>query len=295
MARGRRAYAPVNQMFGDVIKVTPTSKVVGDMALMMVTRGLTPEAVLDPATEIAFPDSVVSLFRGDIGQPPGGFPEALQRKVLGNAPPPTVRPGSVMPPVDPEAARHEAAKRVGRQVDDRDLASYLMYPKVFVDYARARRHYDDASVLPTATFFYGMEPAEEISAGIERGKTLVIPFLALGDADERGERSVFFELNGEPRTIKVADASLADAHAGHAKADRDDSGLVGAPIQGVVIAFAVAAGDSVKRGDPLATIEAMKMEMMVRAECGGRVVEVCLPAGAEVATDDLLMVIEPVD
>jgi pyruvate carboxylase len=289
------AYAQVNRMFGDVIKVTPTSKVVGDLALMMVTRGLTPEAVLDPATEIAFPDSVISFFRGDIGQPPGGFPQALQRKVLGNAAPLTVRPGSVLPPVDLEAARQEAATQAGRQIDDRDLASYLMYPKVFVDYARVRRQFDDVSVLPTRTFFYGMEPAEEISASIERGKTLVIRFLALGNADERGERSVFFELNGEPRTIKIADADLADVHAGHAKADRADPGQVGAPMQGVVIAFAVAPGDAVRRGDPLATIEAMKMEMLVRAECSGRVVEVCLPAGAEVATDDLLMVIAPVD
>jgi len=199
----------------------------------------------------------------------------------------------VLAPVDLEAARGEAAKQAGRPIDDRDLASYLMYPKVFVDYARALRRYDDVSVLPTRTYFYGMEPAEEISASIERGKSLVIRFLALGDSDERGERSVFFELNGEPRAIKVADGKLGDVHAGHAKADRDDPGQVGAPMQGVVIAFAVSAGDSVRRGDPLATIEAMKMEMMVRAECNGRVVEVCLPAGAEVATDDLLMKIAP--
>jgi pyruvate carboxylase len=288
-------YAEVNQMFGDVIKVTPTSKVVGDLALMMVTRGLTPEAVLDPATEIAFPDSVISFFRGDIGQPPGGFAPALQRKVLGETRPLTVRPGSVLPPVDLAAARQQVERQAGRPVDDRDLASYLMYPKVFVDYARSRRQYDDISVLPTRTFFYGMEPAEEISASIERGKSLVIRYLALGDADERGERSVFFELNGEPRAIKIADAKLADVRAVHRKADRGDPGQVGAPMQGRVIAFSVAQGDSIRRGDPLATLEAMKMEMMVRAECNGRVVEVCLAAGTEVTTDDLLMVIEPTD
>jgi pyruvate carboxylase len=206
--------------------------VVGDLALMMVTRGLTPEAVVDPATKIGFPDSAISFFRGDIGQPPGGFPAALQREVLDGQSPLTVRPGSVIPPVDLEAARADAARQAGREIDDRDLASYLMYPKVFAEYARDRRSFGDVSVLPTRTFFYGMEPGEEISASIERGKILVVRFLALGDADERGERSVFFELNSEPRAIKVADASLADRRAGHAKPDAGDAAQVGAPLQG---------------------------------------------------------------
>ncbi len=287
-----RTYAEVNQMFGDVIKVTPTSKVVGDMALMMVTRDLTPEDVVDPKTEIAFPDSVISFFRGDVGQPPGGFPEALQMKVLGGAAPLAVRPGTVLAPVDLEAERAEAERLVERQIDDRDLASYLMYPKVFVDYAKHRRRFGDVSVLPTSAFFYGMEPGEEITAGIERGKTLVIRYLALGDADVHGERTVFFELNGHPRTIKVTDHIATITRPAHAKADPGNPAHVGAPMPGVVIAVAVETGQRIERGDPLLTLEAMKMETVLRAEQDGTIAEILLPVGESVATDDLLIVLQ---
>lgn len=287
-----RTYAKVNEMFGDVIKVTPTSKVVGDMALMMVTRDLTPEAVLDPDTEVSFPDSVISFFRGDVGQPHGGFPETLQRKVLNGEEPLTVRPGAVLPAVDMVASRQEAEKAAGRHLDERDFAAYLMYPKVFVDFARERRQYGDVSVLPTRTFFYGMEPGEEIAAGLERGKTLIIRFLALGDADDRGERDVFFELNGQPRAIKVIDHAAGEGLAMHAKADPDDPTQVGAPMQGVVIAITVEPGQKIGRGDPLVTLEAMKMEMVVRAEHAGTVSELHAPVGTSVSADDLLMVLE---
>ena len=287
-----RAYAQVNQMFGDVIKVTPTSKVVGDMALVMVTRDLTPEKVLDPDTEIAFPDSVVSFFRGDVGQPPGGFPEALQRKVLGGVAPLTVRPGEILPEVDLEAERKEAERQVDRHIDDRALASYLMYPKVYVDYARHRRRYGDTSVLPTETFFYGMEPGAEITARIERGKTLVIRFLALGDVDEAGDRTVFFELNGQPRAIKVPDEGAVSTRPTHAKADPDNPAHVGAPMPGVVIAVAVEPGQRVVRGDPLMTLEAMKVELVVRADRAGQIAEVLTPLGESVTTDDLLVVLD---
>ena len=226
-----RTYADVNAMFGDVIKVTPTSKTVGDMALAMVTRDLSVEQVLDPAVEVAFPASVVAFLRGEIGQPPGGFPEALQKKALGGAAPLTVRPGAVLDPIDLDAARRDAEKTVQRHIDDRELASYLMYPKVFTDYARTRRRFGDVSVLPSLAYFYGMEPGEEIDAGIEQGKRLIIRFLALGDADEHGERSVFFELNGQPRSIRVIDRAVEPAHAPHPKADAANPGHVGAPMQ----------------------------------------------------------------
>ena len=288
-----RAYAEVNAMFGDVIKVTPISKAVGDMALAMVTRGLSVDQVLDPAVEVAFPASVVAFLRGEIGQPPGGFPEALRKKVLGGEAPLTVRPGAALDPVDLEAARRDAEKAVNRNIDEREFASYLMYPKVFIDYAGQRRRFGDVSVLPSLAYFYGMEPGEEIDAGIEQGKRLIIRFLALGDADEHGERGVFFELNGQPRSIRVLDRAVEPAHAPRARADAADPGHVGAPMQGVVIAMAAEPGQTVRRGDPLLTLEAMKMEMIVRAEAEGIVAEIAAPLGAAVSAGDLLVRLAP--
>ncbi len=288
-----RTYAEVNAMFGDVIKVTPTSKTVGDMALAMVTRDLSVEQVLDPAVEVAFPASVISFFRGEIGQPPGGFPAALQEKVLGGEAPLTVRPGAVLEPVDLASELRDAEKAVHRHIDERELASYLMYPKVFIDYARTRRQFGDVSVLPSLAYFYGMEPGEEIDAGIEQGKRLIIRFLALGDADEHGDRSVFFELNGQPRSIRVVDRTVEPAHAAHPRADADDPCHVGAPMQGVVIALAAEPGQTVRRGDPLLTLEAMKMEMVVRAELEGTVADIIAPVGTAVSAGDLLVELTP--
>jgi len=290
------AYADVNRMFGDVIKVTPTSKVVGYLALMMVSQNLAAHDIEAPDTPISFPDSVISFFRGDVGQPPGGFPEALQRKVLAGAQPLTERPGKSLAPVDIEAARGEVAKHLGRQrVSEREIASHLMYPQVFADFAVGRRRFGDVSVLPTATFFYGMEPGEEITANIERGKTLVIRFLALGDVDPRGERSVFFELNGQPRTIKMADRNATPSGPVRAKADTDNPGHVGAPMPSVVVAVAVEPKQRVSTGDPLVTLEAMKMETTVRAERDGVVVEVVTRIGDALETGDLLVVIDDAD
>ena len=204
-----RAYAQVNEMFGDIVKVTPTSKVVGDMALMMVTSGLTPEQVLDPHTRDRFPESVVSLFRGDLGQPYGGFPPALQKKVLKGAAAVDGAPGRGAA-ADRSATRRapSAIAKTWREITDEEFASYLMYPKVFLDYMQdAARLTASVSVLPTPLFFYGMEPGEEVSVDIERGKTLIVRFVAVSDAHEDGTRTVFFELNGQPRSVKVPDRS----------------------------------------------------------------------------------------
>ncbi|MFQ5971082.1 MAG: pyruvate carboxylase [Alphaproteobacteria bacterium] len=287
-----RAYAQVNRMLGDIIKVTPTSKVVGDMALTMVSGGLTPEQVVDPDTEIAFPDSVVSLFRGELGQPPGGFPAALQRKVLKGEEALTARPGAVLPEVELATARSEVEHKVARHVSDRELASYLMYPQVFVDYAKNHRAHGDVSVLPTPVFFYGMEPGEEIAIDIERGKTLIVRYLALSDPDDEGRRTVFFELNGQPRSVKVADRSRASSRKAHPKAEDGNPAHVAAPMPGVVISVAVKKGQAVGRGDVLLSIEAMKMETSVRAERGAVVSRITAPAGTEVDAKDLLMELE---
>jgi len=282
-------YAAVNRLFGDVVKVTPTSKVVGDMALFMMTNDLSPEAVLDPERDIAFPASVVEFFRGELGQPPGGFPEALQRKVLKGEKPLTVRPGSVIAPADLEAERAELERKIRRKADDRALASYLMYPSVHLDYAAHRRRHGDVSALPTPAFFYGLEPSQEIAVELERGKTLIVALQAVGEPDESGQRTLFFELNGQPRTVRVADAQLADKAVARPKAEETDPGQIGAPMPGMIVAVTVKPGEAVKQGDRLFTIEAMKMETAVYAPLDGRVAEVLHGAGIRVEAHDLVV------
>ncbi|MCP4327458.1 MAG: pyruvate carboxylase [Alphaproteobacteria bacterium] len=289
-----RAYAAVNKLFGDIIKVTPTSKVVGDMALFMVSNDLTPEQVADPAREVAFPESVIQLFRGDMGQAPGGFPKAMQQKILKGTKPLTERPGAVLPPLDLEAERQEAEHKVRRHITDSELASYLMYPEVFVDYAKHRRANGPVGVLPTPAFFYGLTPAQEISVDIEPGKALIISYLATSDADEDGNRTIFFELNGQPRTVKVADRALAASGRIRRKADETDPGQVGAPMPGMIVSLSVAAGETVENGQRLFTIEAMKMETAVYAETAGMVTEIVIGPGHRVDSHDLILTMEPV-
>ena len=283
------AYAEINMMFGDIVKVTPTSKVVGDMALAMVSAGWTREQIEDPDHDIAFPDSVVSLFRGDIGQPPNGFPAALQKKILKGAAPLTTRPGATMKPADLEAERAEAEHKAGRHISDEEFASYLMYPKVFADYAARRRDHGPVQVLPTPIFFYGMTPGQEIAVDLEPGKTLVIRCQAIGETDEEGNIRVFFELNGQPRIVRVADRAVADTVVRRRKAEDGNPGHVPAPMPGMVASVAVAKGQQVKRGDLLMTIEAMKMETAIHAQRDGTIAEVAAPAGTQVDAKDLLI------
>ncbi|MEJ7714547.1 MAG: biotin/lipoyl-containing protein [Thermoleophilaceae bacterium] len=289
-----RAYAQVNEMLGDVVKVTPTSKVVGDLAVFMVTNDLTPEEVLDPEQEIAFPESVVGYFRGDLGQPPGGFPDALQRKVLRGGDHLRVRPGQELEPIELDAAREEAQEKVDRAVSDQELASYLMYPAVFEEFADFQRRFGDVSVLPTPAFFWGMRPDEELAVHIERGKTFFIRFLALGEHDSQGYRSIYFELNGQPREVKVRDQSMESA-AARPKADEADPGQVAAPVPGMVSSLSVAEGERVEKGDLLLSIEAMKMELEVCAEMDGVVEQVVADAGTHVDGGDLLLVVQAPD
>jgi pyruvate carboxylase len=285
------AYSQVNEMFGDIVKVTPTSKVVGDMALTMVTGGLTREAVLDPKVDIAFPDSVVQLFRGELGQPKGGFPAALQRKVLAGQLPLERRPGELLPPADLEAERAAVAAKLGRPITEYELASHLMYPKVFADYAADRAAYGDVSTLPTSVFFYGMQPGQEINIDLERGKSLIVRFLATSDAHEDGTRTVFFELNGQPRPVRVADRSQVAKRPPQRKVEAGNPKHVGAPMPGTVGTVAVRVGQQVARGDVLLTLEAMKMETSVRAELDGPVKEVLAKPGLAVDAKDLLVVL----
>ncbi|MDV7339357.1 pyruvate carboxylase [Terasakiella sp. A23] len=285
------AYADVNQMFGDIVKVTPSSKVVGDMALMMITSGLTRADVENPDKEIAFPESVVSFFRGELGQPTGGFPEALQKKVLKGETPITVRPGSVMDPLDLDGERAKAEELAGREISENELASYIMYPAVFRDYVKHQNEFGDVTVLPTGAFFYGMETGDEIAVDIEKGKTLFIRFRAMSEADEEGRRTVFFELNGQPRNVKITDTSQAPKKEAAPKAEDGNENHVGAPMPGLVVSVAVKEGDTVERGDVLLSIEAMKMETSVLAEKSGTIERVVASAGTQVDTKDLLVVV----
>ncbi len=288
-----RAYAEVNDLFGDVIKVTPTSKVVGDLALYMVTNGLTRDDLLDPEREVAFPSSVVEFFHGDIGQPPGGFPEALQRRVLKGVEPLRVRPGVAIPPADLAQERASLEGAIGREVTDNELASYLMYPKVFLDFAEHQQTYGDVSVLPTSVFFYGIQTGDELAIDINPGKTLIIRYLAIGDPDLEGRRVLFFELNGQPREVKIADRSLAPAVPPRRKAEDGNPSHIAAPMPGLVSSLEVTPGHHVRKGDRLLSIEAMKMETAIFAERDGLVADLLVTAGTQVDAKDLLLVIEP--
>ncbi len=288
-----QAYADVNRMFGDIVKVTPTSKVVGDMALSMVAAGLTAAEVEDPAKDVSFPESVVQLFRGDLGQPPGGWPKALQTKILKGQPAYTDRPGSLMADADLEAVRADAAKTTGREpaeISDTDLASYVMYPKVYTDFSRMHDLYGPTSALPTPTYFYGLQPGEEVMVEIEKGKTLVVLAQAIGETDDGGMVKVFFELNGQPRIVKVPNRSATAKVVARRKADEADETHVGAPMPGVVSTVAVKAGQEVKAGDVLLSIEAMKMETAIHAERDGKIAEVLVSTGTPIDAKDLLVV-----
>ena len=288
-----QAYADANAMFGDIVKVTPSSKVVGDMALMMVAQGLTRAQVEDPAVDVAFPDSVVNMMRGNLGQPPGGWPEAIQRKVLKGETPMTDRPGRHLPPVDIEATRAKlSAELDGFRVDDEDLNGYLMYPKVFLDYMGRHRVYGPVRTLPTRTFFYGMQPSEEISVEIDPGKTLEVRLQAVGETGEDGEVKVFFELNGQPRVIRVPNRAVQAKSAAKPKAQEGNPAHIGAPMPGVVSSIAVATGQKVRAGDLLLTIEAMKMETGIHAEREATIRAVHVHAGGQIDAKDLLIELE---
>jgi len=288
-----QTYADVNQMFGDIVKVTPSSKVVGDMALMMVSQGLTRAQVEDPAVDVSFPDSVIDMFKGNLGQPPGGWPEALQKKILKGEKAVTDRPGKHLKPVDLEATRADLSKQLdGKEVDDEDLNGYLMYPKVFLDYMGRHRQYGPVRTLPTKTFFYGMQPGEEITAEIDPGKTLEIRLQALGETSEDGEVKVFFELNGQPRAIRVPNRKIKAATAARPKAETGNPNHIGAPMPGVVASVAVSVGQKVSEGDLLLTIEAMKMETGLNAERDAVVKAIHITPGGQIDAKDLLIELE---
>jgi pyruvate carboxylase len=288
-----QAYSDVNMMFGDIVKVTPSSKVVGDMALTMVAQGLSRADVEDPDTDVSFPDSVLDMLRGNLGQPPGGWPEAILRKALKGEKPRTDRPGAHLPPVDLAKTRADLIRELeGFEVDNEDLNGYLMYPKVFLDYMGRHRIYGPVRTLPTPAFFYGMAPGDEISAEIDPGKTLEIRLQAVGETGDDGEVKVFFELNGQPRVVRIANRAVKATSAGRPKAEGGNPDHVGAPMPGVVASIAAQTGARVKAGDLLLTIEAMKMETGIHAERDAVIRAVHVQPGAQIDAKDLLVELE---
>ena len=282
------AYRHANEIFGDIIKVTPSSKVVGDMALMMVAQGLTASDVVDPTRDIAFPTSVVEMIRGDLGQPVGGWPTDIQAKVLGGGTPATTRPASLLGDADLPASRKEAATIVGRPLNDQEFASWVMYPKIFVEFARESDQLGPTAALPTPVFFGGMKPGEEIIVEIDPGKTLVVRLLAISDPEPDGQVKLFFELNGQPRVIRVAD-QRRDTMSGRAKADENDDRHIASPMAGAVSAIMVHANQAVAAGEPLLTIEAMKMETTLTAPRAGVISNICIELRDTVEAKDLVI------
>jgi len=283
------AYRAINDLLGDIVKVTPTSKVVGDMALMMVSQNFTPHDIMDSSREIAFPASVVEMLRGNLGQPPGGWPPVLQEKALKGKTAITVRPGSLLKEMDLTQARVQAEALCGRHLDDSDFFSYLMYPDVFREFDNSRHRYGPVSILPTEVFFYGMTIGQEVALEIEKGKVLMVSLVAIGEVRGDGHVDVFFELNGQPRVATVRDRAATSIDVQRPKADENDIRHVGAPLRGTVSSINVVGGQRVKSGDILLSLEAMKMETDLRAPQDCIVVTVFVSPGSQVDVCDLLM------
>jgi pyruvate carboxylase len=287
-------YAEVNQLFGDIVKVTPSSKVVGDLALFMVTNNLTATDILSPGKKHTFPKSVVEMMQGMLGFPEGGWPKVLQKIILDSAgeKPMKGRPGSKLAKVDLAETKRTLATKLGSEPRDVDVQSYLMYPQVYLDYAKVVKQYGDISVLPTPAFFYGLQPGEEITVEIEEGKILIIRYLTCGEPRPDGTRTVFFELNGQPREVNVPDRSLEATLTRHPKANTSDANQIAAPMPGKVTNIAVAKGDAVKAGQRLLSIEAMKMETAVYSPRDAKVKDVSVKPGSAVTAGDLLATLE---
>ena len=289
-----KMYADVNQLFGDIVKVTPSSKVVGDMALFLLSKGMTCEEVAELPDDhhVAFPDSVTDMFSGSLGFPPDGWPERVQKIILRGAQARKGRAGAELPPADFEQVKKDLTAKLGREATDDECLSWVLYPQVFSDLADKRAQYEDVSVLPTPVFFYGMTEGEERSFDIEPGKRLIVRFLTVGEPHEDGTRLVFFELNGQPRQVTVRDQALKSAVSARPKAKPGVSGHVGAPTPGMITGLFVEAGDEVERNQKLLTLEAMKMQSTVYAPVAGKVVELHAQPGDQVEAKDLLAVIE---
>ncbi len=286
----KEMYHKVNMMFGDIVKVTPSSKVVGDMAMFLVKNNLQPEDVYTTREDLAFPESVVGMFKGMLGQPYQGWPEELQKIILKGEQPITCRPGELLEPVDFDEEREKLEEKVGHRVDDKALISNILYPNVYPEFDRYRQEYSDTSVIPTPIFFYGLEPNQETSIEIEPGKTLIIKLNAIGKLHANGTRTVYFELNGNNRSVVVRDQSIKNSDSMREKADKGNGSHIGAPMPGKVLKVNFKVGDEVKTGDVMMVTEAMKMETNIKAKVDGKVADVKFKEGETLDKEDLVFV-----
>ena len=285
-----RTYAEVNQLFGDIVKVTPSSKVVGDMTMFLITRGIKPADVvnLEPGS-VPFPESVIDMISGGLGQPMGGWPKKLQHVILGDRKPIKGRPGAGLKPLNFKKIAEDLSAKLKREATDDDVFSHIMYPEVFAAYTKNENNYGSLSALPTPAFFYGMKPGQEISVEIESGKTLFIRLVNIGAVDAEGKRAINFELNGMTRQLAVVDRSAKPTVKARVKADPAKPNEVGAPIPGLVTALAVSVGAKVVKGDKLLTLEAMKMQTTIYAPADGVVDEICVQNGDALESKDLIL------
>ncbi|NVN93201.1 MAG: pyruvate carboxylase [Desulfuromonadales bacterium] len=283
-------YRQVNHLFGDIVKVTPTSKVVGDMAMFLVKNNMQPDDIFTATEDLAFPESVVGMFKGMLGQPYQGWPAVLQKIILKGEQPITCRPGELLQPIDFELERKKLETKLGHPVDDKALLSAILYPNVYPEFDKHCQTYSDTSVIPTPTFFYGLEPGQETSLDIEPGKTLIIGLNSIGRLHEDGTRTVYFALNGQTRSVVIRDQSVTAGVFVREKADRDNNHHVGAPMPGKVFKVLVKPGFEAKAGDVLMVTEAMKMETNIKARIDGKVMEVKFKEGDKVEKDDLVIV-----
>jgi pyruvate carboxylase len=285
----KEMYCRVNELFGDIVKVTPSSKVVGDMALYMVQNDLTEDDIYEKGESLNFPDSVVELFEGYLGQPHGGFPKELQRIILKGKEPITVRPGELLEPVHFHELKESIFHTLKRQTTSHEMISYALYPKVFMEYQKIVEEYGDVSVLDTPTFFYGMRLGEEVEVVIEHGKTLIVKLVSISQPQPDGTRVIYFELNGQPREVVIKDESVKSTIATNLKADKKNPDHIAATMPGTVVKVLVKEGEKVEKGDHLLITEAMKMETTVQATFSGTVKVIHVADGASVQTGDLLL------
>jgi pyruvate carboxylase len=284
-----RTYSEVNQLFGDIVKVTPSSKVVGDMTMFLVTRGIRPADVVNLEPGTSFPESVIDMLSGGLGIPMGGWPKKVQEVVLGSRKAREGRPGEGIPPLNFQKVKTELAGKLKREVTDDDLFSHLMYPEVFAEFAKFSREYSDVSVIPTHPFFFGLKPGEEMSVDIEAGKTLFVKLINIGAPDKDGYRMVLYELNGMPREAAIHDRTLHIKAKARAKADAGDPMQIGAPIPGLITSVDVSPKTRVAKGAKVVTLEAMKMQTTIYAPADGLIDEIHIQAGDTVEARDLLV------
>jgi pyruvate carboxylase len=287
-----RMYADVNFAFGDIVKVTPSSKVVGDLALYLMSHGMTVKELenLPPDHQLTLPNSVVDMFMGSLGQPEGGWPPKLQKVILRDKQPMTDRPGAQLAAIDLAEAATKLREETASS-SSTDLMSYLMYPEVFKKFAAARTEFGELEILPTPAFFYGLAEREEITIELEPGKSLIIRLQTVGEPRKDGMRTVFFELNGQPREVEIRDRSIKEETVARRKADPAAAGEVGAPIPGSVTMLHVEMGERIEKGARLLVLEAMKMQTTIYAPIAGKVEEIAVKLKDTVAAHELLVVI----